>query len=217
MFRPSDDSTVLPYLIPSNLMAIQSLRQLSHIYTKALADAPFASECDRLADEIEVAIRQHAIVEHPEFGLIFAYEVDGYGGRMLLDDANVPSLMSLAYLGVHRTDDQRYHNTRRFLMSDANPWYLRGKAADGQGSPHTGKRNIWPMGIILRAMTSNEDQEIAHCLHLLKTTHAGTGFMHESFDMDDAARFSRKWFAWANTLFGELIIKIAEERPHLLA
>lgn len=217
MFRPSDDSTVLPYLIPSNLMAVQCLRQLSHLYEAALGDATFAGECRQFADTVEAAVHQHALVSHPEFGDIYAYEVDGFGSRILMDDANVPSLMSLAYLGIHHANDPVYSNTRRFLMSDANPWYLKGKAADGQGSPHTGKRGIWPMGIILRAMTSTEDNEIAHCLHLLKTTHAGTGFMHESFDKDDPAKFSRKWFAWANTLFGELIVKIVNERPHLLS
>ncbi|PKP17519.1 MAG: metal-independent alpha-mannosidase [Bacteroidetes bacterium HGW-Bacteroidetes-22] len=217
MFRPSDDSTVLPYLIPSNLMAVQSLRQLSDIYTAIINDKIFAGECKDFADEVEEAIRKYAIIHHPAFGEIYAYEVDGFGGQLLLDDANVPSLMSLAYLGVHKTDDPLYINTRRFLLSDSNPWYLKGKAANGQGSPHTGKRSIWPMGIILRAMTSIDGAEISHCLAMLRNTHAGTGFMHESFDMDDATKFSRKWFAWANTLFGELIIRVAAEKPEILS
>jgi meiotically up-regulated gene 157 (Mug157) protein len=46
---------------------------------------------------------------------------------------------------------------------------------------------------------------------MLKATHAGTGFMHESFHKNDASNFSRKWFAWANTLFGELIVKLYDE------
>lgn len=216
MFRPSDDSTVLPYLIPSNLMAVQSLRQLSEIYTSVFKDSDFARECDRFAKEVEDAVKKHAIIRHPDFGEIYAYEVDGFGGQLLLDDANVPSLMSLAYLGVHKNNDPLYINTRRFLLSDSNPWYLKGKAAEGQGSPHTGKQSIWPMGIILRAMTSTDRSEISHCLDMLRNTHAGTGFMHESFDRDDASTFSRKWFAWANTLFGELIIKISAEYPEIL-
>lgn len=216
MFRPSDDSTVLPYLIPSNLMAVQALRQLAEIFRRGLHDENFATDCESLAREVETGIITYGIVEHPDIGKIYAYEVDGYGGQILMDDANVPSLMSLAYLGVHRADDPLYANTRRFLISEANPWYLTGNAADGQGSPHTGKRSIWPMGIILRALTSQSDDEIARCLKLLKTTHAGTGFMHESFDKDDASLFSRKWFAWANTLFGELIIKLSKERPALI-
>lgn len=216
MFRPSDDSTVFPYLIPSNLMAVQALHQLADIFRRGLHDEMFAADCESFAREVETGVKTYGIVEHPGFGKIYAYEVDGYGGQILMDDANVPSLMSLAYLGVHSADDPLYVNTRRFLISNANPWYLTGNAAEGQGSPHTGKRAIWPMGIILRALTSTSDEEIAHCLQLLKTTHAGTGFMHESFDKDDASLFSRKWFAWANTLFGELVLKLADQRPLLV-
>ena len=108
-----------------------------------------------------------------------------------------------------------YLNTRKFLLSDNNPYFLKGKAAEGQASPHTGKDKIWPMGIILRAMTSESDKEIEKCLKMLVNTHAGTGFMHEAFDKDDPSKYFRSWFAWANTLFGELIIKINNERPHL--
>ncbi len=134
-----------------------------------------------------------------------------------MDDANVPSLMSLAYLGVHKYSDPIYQNTRNFLLSDANPYYLKGVAAEGQSSPHTGKEKIWPMGIILRALTSIDKEEIKYCLKMLKNTHAGTGFMHEAFHKDDPEDYNRSWFAWANTLFGELIIKIKNENPDILA
>lgn len=216
MFRPSDDATVFPFLIPSNLFAVQSLRQLADIYAEVKKDLAFAASCRSFADEVEQAVGQYAIVKHQNFGKIYAYEVDGYGNALFQDDANVPSLMSLAYLGVHQPNDPVYRRTRRFLLSGHNPYYLRGKAAEGQASPHSGLRRIWPMGIILRAMTSTRDEEILHCLRMLKTTHAGTGFMHEAFDMDNPEDFTRKWFAWANTLFGELIVKLYEERPGLL-
>lgn len=217
MFRPSDDSTVLPFLIPSNLFAVQSLRQLAEIYSQVLKDAAFAASCAAFADEVQSAIDQYAVVKHLNFGKIYAYEVDGYGNALFQDDANVPSLMSLAYLGVHAPSDPLYQRTRRFLLSDNNPYFFRGKAAEGQASPHSGRRRIWPMGIILRAMTSTDDAEILECLRMLKRTHANTGFMHEAFDMDDPADFTRKWFAWANTLFGELIVKLHKEKPALLA
>ena len=217
MFRPSDDSTVLPFLIPSNLFAVQSLRQLAEIYSQVLKDAAFAASCAAFADEVQSAIDQYAVVKHLNFGKIYAYEVDGYGNALFQDDANVPSLMSLAYLGVHAPSDPLYQRTRRFLLSDNNPYFFRGKAAEGQASPHSGRRRIWPMGIILRAMTSTDDAEILQCLRMLKRTHANTGFMHEAFDMDDPADFTRKWFAWANTLFGELIVKLHKEKPALLA
>lgn len=215
MFRPSDDATILPFLVPSNIFAAQSMRQLAEIFAR-LGDAGFAGKCRALADEIETAIGRFAIADHEGFGRIYAYEIDGFGNRLFMDDANVPSLMSLAYLGAVRGDDPVYRATRRFLLSDSNPYYLRGKAAEGQASPHTGRDGIWPMGIILRAMTSQSDEEIAKCLSMLRSTSAGTGFMHESFDKDDASKYSRSWFAWANTLFGELIVKLASERPALL-
>jgi len=216
MFRPSDDATVLPYLIPSNLFAVQSLRQLATIYTTVLKDRAFAKECTDMADEVEQAVMEWGTREHLDFGRIYAYEADGFGNMLFIDDANVPSLLSLSYLGYHKPADAMYQRTRRYLMSDSNPWYLKGKAAEGAGSPHTGRDSIWPMGIILRALTSTDKQEVAKCLHMLKTTHAGKGFMHESFNKDNPDIFSRSWFAWANTLFGELILKVDHEFGDLL-
>jgi len=216
MFRPSDDATLFPFLVPSNLFAVQELRHISDIFKNGLNNEKFAEECLSLSSEIEKGIGEYAITRHQDFGEIYAYEADGFGNRVFMDDANVPSLMSLAYLGIHQTDNELYRNTRKFLLSENNPYFLRGIAAEGQASPHTGKENIWPMGIILRAMTSTDDQEILKCLKMLKSTHAGTGFMHESFNKDDAAKYSRSWFAWANTLFGEMVIKIFDEKRLLL-
>ena len=155
MFRPSDDATLFPFLIPSNIFAVISLRQLSTIYKDVLKDQAFATECGEFADEVDKAIEDYAVDEHLDFGQIYAYEVDGFGNRLYMDDANVPSLMSLAYLDEKNAVDTIYTNTRKFLLSNANPYYLKGTAAEGQASPHTGKDKIWPMGIILRAMTSN--------------------------------------------------------------
>jgi meiotically up-regulated gene 157 (Mug157) protein len=217
MFRPSDDATLYPYLVPSNIFASLSLRQLADIYSNVLNDTQFADECTAFANEVDSAVKKYAIANHPDFGRIYSYEVDGFGNRVYMDDANVPSLMSLPYLGAHNPDDNIYKNTRRFLLSDSNPYYLRGTAAEGQASPHTGKEKIWPMGIILRAMTSQDAEEIKHCLRMLKRTHAGTGFMHEAFNKDNPSDFNRKWFAWANTLFGELIIKIFREHREILS
>ena len=217
MFRPSDDATLFPYLIPSNIFAVLSLKQLSSIYKNILNDSNFADQCESFANEVDQAIKKHGVVEHLEFGNIYAYEVDGFGNKIFMDDANVPSLMSLAYLGVHKYSDPIYQNTRNFLLSDANPYYLKGVAAEGQSSPHTGKEKIWPMGIILRALTSIDKEEIKYCLKMLKNTHAGTGFMHEAFHKDDPEDYNRSWFAWANTLFGELIIKIKNENTDILA
>ncbi len=217
MFRPSDDATLYPYLIPSNIFAVLSLKQLSDIYNNVLKDSKFAKECSDFATEINDAIKKYAISEHLNFGDIYAYEVDGFGNKVFMDDANVPSLMSLAYLGAHKPTDVIYKNTRAFLVSDSNPYYLKGKFAEGQASPHTGKEKIWHMGITLRAMTSTDKKEITRCLEIIRATDADTGFMHEAFHKDNPKDFNRSWFAWANTLFGELIIKIQKENPDILS
>ena len=216
MFRPSDDATLYPYLIPSNIFAEISLSQLEEIYTEVMNDSSFAKECNDFSSEIKEAVAQHAIKEHMDFGSIYAYEVDGFGNTLFMDDANVPSLLSLAYIGGHKPTDPIYKNTRKFVTSFSNPYFLKGKNAEGQASPHTGKDRIWPMGIILRGITSIDEKEILHCIAMLKATHADSGFMHEAFLKDNPFDFYRSWFAWANTLFGEFIIKVYNENPKLL-
>lgn len=216
-FRPSDDSTWYPFLIPSNAFAAVELRHLAEIFNTGLNKREeFSARCLALAEEVEKAIYQYAVSEHETFGKVFAFEVDGFGNRLFMDDANVPNLISLPYLGFVKADDKIYQNTRKFVLSDNNPYFRRGKFAEGNGSPHTGKTSVWHLGIIMRAMTSDNEIEIENCLATLKRTHAETGFMHESFDPDNPKDFTRHWFAWANTIFGELILKIYNERKSLL-
>ncbi len=214
-FRPSDDACIFPFLVPSNLFAVVSLRQLAEL-AAASGEAVFAAECRALADEVRAALERHALVPHPRHGVVWAYEVDGFGNALFMDDANVPSLLSLPYLGCCANDDPLYLRTRGLVLSEDDPYFFRGKAAEGIGGPHVGLGMIWPLGIIVRALTSTSDREIRGCLRTLRDTQAGTGFMHEAFFMDDPARFTRPWFAWANTLFGELLLKLRAERPHLL-
>jgi uncharacterized protein len=214
-FRPSDDQCKLPFLIPANAMLVKALRDVVEII-ETNGDKNMAAECLGLANEIADGIIKMATVEHPDFGQILAYEIDGYGGVYLMDDANVPSLLSLPYLGFCEIDDPLYQRTRAFCLSKSNPYFASGLAGSGIGSPHTGFGTIWPIAVIMQAMTSQSDEEITACLQLLKTSHAGTGFMHESFDQHDPSKFTREWFAWANTLFGELIIQLHTHRPHLL-
>jgi uncharacterized protein len=215
-FRPSDDACIYPFLVPSNLFAVVSLRQLAEISDAVTHEASFASECRALAEEVERALLQYARLSHARHGRLWAYEVDGFGNALYMDDANVPSLLSLPYLGCCAPDDHVYLATRRLVLSDDNPYFFRGKAAEGVGGPHVGRGMIWPLGITMRALTSRHDAEIRACLRMLRDTHAGTGFMHEAFDEDDPTRFTRPWFAWANTLFGELILRLRAERPHVL-
>jgi len=215
-FRPSDDACVYPFLIPANLYAVVALRQLAEILSTVLSEQKLAGECRTLAQEISVAVNTYGKALVGRYGLVYAYEVDGFGNKLFMDDANVPSLLSLPYLGCCTENDPVYRRTRAFILSGHNPYFFRGRAAEGIGGPHIGANMIWPLGIIVRALTSTDEKEILNCLRMLKNTHAGTGFMHEAFDKDDPKRFTRSWFAWANTMFGELIVKLYEQHSHLL-
>ena len=210
-FRPSDDATTFLFLIPSNFMAVSSLRKAAEILNKVNGNAALAGQCTTLADEVAAALKKYAVYDHPKYGKIYAFEVDGYGSQLLMDDANVPSLLGMAYLGDVDANDPIYQNTRRFVWSDDNPYFFKGKAGQGIGGPHTGYNMIWPMTIMMKAFTSTDDAEIKQCIEALQRTDAGTGFMHESFNKDDAANFTRSWFAWQNTLFGELILKLIDD------
>jgi meiotically up-regulated gene 157 (Mug157) protein len=217
MFRPSDDATVFPYLVPANFFAVVSLRQAAEMLEQIHRDVVLANQCRALAGEVEQALKKYAVVHHAQLGQVYAYEVDGYGNHYCIDDGNIPSLLSLPYLGAVKSGDPIYLNTRRLVLSGANPYYCQGQAANGPGGPHVGKDMIWPLGLIMQGLTSTNDKEIHSCLTALQTTHAGTGFMHEAFNKDDPTQFTRSWFAWANTIFGEFVLKTFEQNPSLLS
>ncbi|RAN76988.1 metal-independent alpha-mannosidase [Bacillus sp. SRB_336] len=216
MFRPSDDACLYPLLVPSNLFAVVVLRQLAQMSRAIHHDADFAAQCAALAAEVEQATHRDGQMRDADGNTHWAYEIDGYGNQLFMDDANVPSLLSLPYLGCCQRADPSYQRTRTRAWSTHNPYFFRGTAAEGIGGPHEGLRMIWPMSIMLRALTSDDRAEIALCLRWLCDTDAGTGFMHEAFDQDDPAHFTRAWFAWANTLFGELVVDLHQRHPALL-
>ena len=215
-FRPSDDATIFPFLIPSNFFAVTSLKQAAEMIKALQPDSALESSLLNLADEVNAAIQKHAVVNHPKYGKIYAFEVDGFGSSYLMDDSNVPSLLALPYLGSVKLDDPIYQNTRKFALSLDNPYFFKGSAAEGIGGPHAGQDMIWPMSITMRALTSTDEKEIKTCIETLQKTHAGKGFMHESFNKNDPAKFTRAWFAWSNTLFGELLWRTYHEKPALL-
>ena len=210
-FRPSDDATTLQFLVPSNFFAVTSLRKAAEILTAVNKDTHTAQQCLDLANEVETALKKYATYNHPKFGTIYAFEVDGFGNHLLMDDANVPSLLAMPYLGDVDINDPIYQNTRKFVWSDSNPYFFKGKAGEGIGGPHVAYDMVWPMSIMMKAFTSQCDEEIKRCIEMLMTTDADTGFMHESFHKDNPNVFTRSWFAWQNTLFGELIIKLVND------
>ncbi len=210
-FRPSDDATTFQFLVPSNFFAVTSLRKAAEILTTVNNQSKLALECTALAQEVEMALKKYAVYNHPQYGSIYAFEVDGFGNQSLMDDSNAPSLLSMAYLEDVDVNDPIYQNTRKFVWSEDNPYFFKGKAGEGIGGPHVGYDMVWPMSIMMKAFTSQDDQEIQNCVKMLITTDAGTGFIHESFHKDNPANFTRPWFAWQNTLFGELILKLVSE------
>ncbi len=216
MFRPSDDATFYPFLVSSNMFAVVSLRETAEIFSEILKDENSSAQFRNLAQEVDAAIQKYAVLSHPEAGKIYALEIDGFGNALFMDDANVPNLLSIPYLGYRSKEDKIYQHTRKFSLSKANPWFSEGKFAKGIGGPHIGEHKIWPLGLIMQALTTDDDREIISCLKMLKATHAGTGFIHESFDVDNPKDFTRSWFAWANTLFGELILHLHRTKPEIL-
>lgn len=205
-FRPSDDACEYGYLVPSNMFAVVVLGYLQEVAGEVLQDEELHGRAAKLAQEIEQGIREHGIVQHPEFGPIYAYETDGLGHHNLMDDANVPSLLSIPYLGYRDASDEVYQNTRRFILSRNNPYYYEGTAAEGIGSPHTPQGYIWHIALAMQGLTADSREEKLRLLQVMSRTDAGTGLMHESFKADDPAEYTRPWFSWANMMFCELLM-----------
>ena len=204
-----------PFNIPENLFALKTLQDLLELLNDLKLNQ-FIAPINELIGNISSGIEKYAQIDHPVFGTIYAFEVDGLGNTVSMDDANVPSLLSLPYLGVIAVDDEIYRATRAFILSKANPYYFSGALGSGIGSPHTGNNSIWPISLIIQASTSTNEEEILSCLRLLIKSSAGTGLLHESFNADNASDYTRAWFAWCNSLFGGLIVQLLQERPGLL-
>ncbi|TPX66493.1 hypothetical protein SpCBS45565_g04477 [Spizellomyces sp. 'palustris'] len=210
-FRPSDDASTLPFIASIHFIHRVALKDLCQMLTTADIHLELAQQAQSLAMEISDAIYRYGVVEHNVFGKVFAYEVDGFGNALFMDDANIPSLLSLPYIDFLPPTDPIYLKTRAYILSEANPYYFTGTAGAGVGGPHCGLGYIWPMSIIVQALTTQSKAERTQCINTLIQSTAGTGFMHESFWKDDVHKFTRGWFAWANSLFAELVLRIVTE------
>ncbi|GAA1440608.1 glycoside hydrolase family 125 protein [Leifsonia poae] len=208
-FRPSDDACELGYNIPGNAFAVVALTMAAELARDVLDEPGLAAEAEELAERIDDAIRSEAIVTDATGRAILAYEIDGLGADVRMDDSNVPSLLSLPIVGWCAADDPLYLATRAFVLSDQNPYFARGTAATGLGSPHTPPDTIWPIGLAIQGLTALTTDEKRDVLDTLLRTDAGTGFMHESFHKDDPTVFTREWFSWANAMFCELVLDVA--------
>ncbi|RAL14846.1 glycoside hydrolase family 125 protein [Aspergillus homomorphus CBS 101889] len=215
-FRPSDDATILGFFIPPNAMMSVQLQKTAAVLRAAGGNATLIADLQSRGKNLAQAVKDHGIVHHPTYGDVYAFEVDGYGSRILMDDANVPSLLSLPLLGFVDQKDQVYQNTRKMILSsEGNPYYLTGSDFHGIGGPHIGLRNAWPMSLLVQAMTTDEETEITECVNLVRNSSL-LGLVHESINVNNISTYTRPWFAWANSVFAQTILKLAAEKPALI-
>jgi meiotically up-regulated gene 157 (Mug157) protein len=205
-FRPSDDACKYNYLIPSEMMAVVALGDLEEIERVVYRNLIKSNRAKTLRSEVQDGIQKYGEVFTPNYGYIYAYEVDGLGHQTFMDDANIPSLLSAPYFGYTKTDSFVYKNTRRFLLSKDDPYYYVGSIARGIGSAHTSDGYVWPLALIVQGLTSTSDSERRDVLGQLLASDPGDHLLHESFDPNDPGRFSRKDFGWPNALFSEFVL-----------
>lgn len=206
-YRPSDDPCKYGYFIPGNMFASVMLGKLAEHADVAGLSEKILTEVKALKSDIDTALNDCAVVQDETYGKIFAFEVDGLGNYNLMDDANVPSLLGIPYIGYLPETDEVYRNTRRFVLSDKNPYYFSGKHITGIGSPHTPENYVWPISVIMQGLTTDNADEINTFVDMLISSDAGTGFMHEGVNKDNQNEYTREWFAWANSLFSYFLLK----------
>ncbi|KAI6775556.1 hypothetical protein HG530_002314 [Fusarium avenaceum] len=214
-FRPSDDSCIYQYLIPSNMQFSNYLALCAKIMRPL--DEKLAKKMEALATEIDLGIYEHAIIQHPVFGEMYAYEIDGFGSYNIMDDANIPSLLSIPHIGYKPASQHVYDNTRKFVLSSYNPYYARGPVLNATGGPHLGPGMAWPMGLIVQLLTSDDDDEILDGIRQLMNSTSGLGLIHETVNSHNADKWTRSWFSWANGLFGQMILDLYKRKPTLIA
>ena len=205
-FRPSDDACVYGYLIPSNMLASVVLGHIAEIAEEIYGDQELAKEAAAFSAEVRAAVGKYAVLPNTEKNY-YAYEVDGYGQYLVMDDANLPSLLSMPFFGWCSSDDELYKNTRSVILSDQNPHYFKGKALRGIGSPHTPTNYVWDIAIAMQGLTSTERDEKYACIKMMADNDAGTSLMHEGIHVDDSMQYTRPWFSWANSMYCELVME----------
>lgn len=205
-FRPSDDACEYPYLIPSNMFAVVILGYLEEIFINILDNKEILNKVVKLRSDIQEGIDKYSRIKNESNKDIYAYEVDGKGNYIMMDDPGIPSLLSAPYIGYCDEEDELYLNTRKTMLSRENPYFYEGKYAIGIGSSHTPKDYVWPMAFAVEGLTTKDKSEKERILNLLVKCDGGTNLMHEGFHVNDPSQFTREWFSWANMLFCELVM-----------
>jgi meiotically up-regulated gene 157 (Mug157) protein len=213
-FRPSDDPVRYPYNIPQQLFAATELEDLAHQVQIGYGDDELALRARELAAAIRLGIDRFGQIYDFRYGWMYPYEVDGLGNYLLIDDANIPNLLTLPFMGLVAQYDPLYINTRRFSLSHDNPYYYRGRYGAGLGSPHTRTGWVWPLGLIGAALTASTPTEVAEQIEGLRALDGKKGLFYESIDPDRPWHYTRSEFGWANALYAELIFRcVAELEP----
>ncbi|CZT00058.1 related to Meiotically up-regulated gene 157 protein [Rhynchosporium agropyri] len=215
-FRPSDDSTIYQLFIPANMMISRYLDSASTIMAGIGNQRNLSNRMHNFAGSIRDAITKHGIVYDPVYGQVYAFEVDGYGSANRMDDANIPSLLSAPFIGYLNVSDPVYQNTRKYVLSKDNPYFMRGPAINAIGGPHVGFGQAWPMASIIRIFTSNDTSEIETSLKEIVSSTDGLGLIHESIDSFNASTWTRQWFSWANGLFGQCLLDLKSRKSEVL-
>lgn len=215
-FRPSDDATIFQFLIPANMMFSRYLNSSAQIMNAIPGQTDLANEMSALASSLHSSISDHGITSNSRYGNIYAYEVDGYGSQNLMDDANIPSLLSAPFLGYLDEEDEVYQNTRKFILSASNPYYMQGPVINSVGGPHDGPGYAWPMASIVRIFTTDNDTEITNALQEILSSTDRLGLIHESINTRNQSDWTRQWFSWANGLFGQMVLDLENRKPQIL-
>ena len=203
-FRPSDDACTYGYLIPANIHAAAALERVLILNDRVWRHDDLGRKATQLLKEIENGINKYGIITNENGERFYAYEVDGKGGIVSdLDDANIPSLLSIPLLGWSGYDHEVYRTTRRRILSDQNSYYFEGEQIKGIGSPHTNKNMVWPMSLVVEGLTEEGDNKAEKMAFQMKQLllSACKSSMHESVNVDNVCGFTRAWFEWANALF----------------
>lgn len=200
-FRPSDDACYYHYNVPGNILLYLELEKIA----KYIDDKNLNQKTIELAKTIKDAIYKYAVFEDEAYGKIFAYEIDGFGNKLMIDDANLPNLLSLKYFGL---DDEISKNTRNFVLSEKNPYFYEGKYAKGLGSSHTKKGHVWHIALLTEVLVTDDIEKKKELLEIIENTDAGTFLMHEGFDPDNPEDFTREFFSWANSMFVLAILQM---------
>ena len=203
-FRPSDDATTYGYNVPAQLMAVSALNAIVSFATEVWQDRSLGDQAQQLAREIAAGVERFG-----RDGDHYLYEVDGLGGQLAMDDANMPSLLSLPLTSDVSAQDPTYLATRQWVLSEANPFFYQGTYASGVGSPHTPKGYVWHIALAVQGLTGDLE-EARRCLTTILATDAGTGMTHEGFDPDRPEAFTRPWFSWSNSMACELMMDIVQ-------